>query len=89
MPVAARLAVRKPMAVLTLNGKARKKPGSCSSKLNAGDGTIRVSANASSVVEVIKPIRLESGMYLSGATMIALYLSHRRMPRHIRYGRIK
>ena len=65
MPVAVRQAVRNPMAVLTLNGKVRKKPGNCSSKLKAGEGTIRVSANASRVVEVMSPMRFESGRYLS------------------------
>ena len=75
MPVAVRQAVSNPMTVLILNGKVRRNPGSWISKLNAGEGIIRVSANASKVMEVIRPIRFESGIYLSCSTIIALYLS--------------
>src|SRR5258708_29482996 len=89
MPVAARQAVSSPIAVFMLNGNVRRKPGSWISKLNAGEGIIRVSARASKVMEVKRPIRFESGIYLSCSTIIALYLSHGRMPRHVRYGRIK
>src|SRR5262245_58963303 len=42
MPVALRQAVSSPMIVLRSKGNESKKPGSCSSKLNLGDGIIRV-----------------------------------------------
>ena len=69
MPVAVRQAVSSPMIVLILNGKESRKPGNCSSKLNSGEGMILVNANASSTVDVTKPIRFESGVYLSGTVI--------------------
>lgn len=69
MPVAVRQAVSNPMSVLVLNGKESRNPGNCSSKSNPGEGMIRINASASSTVEVTRPSRFESGLYLSGTAI--------------------
>jgi len=69
MPVAARQAVSSAMSVPVFNGKEMRNPGNCSSKLKLGAGKILVNANASNTVEVTRPSRFESGLYLSGTAI--------------------